>query len=274
MDDRSPPPAAGRPAIVLRDVGFGYPTARGVTEALARVSLEVPRGSTVAFVGPSGCGKSTLLKLIAGLLATTAGTIVVDDQPVGGPLKNVGMAFQNPVLLPWRSVLDNVLLPLEILRENGDPRAPAVGLWRERAVALLATVGLTGAEPRQPRELSGGMRQRVSLCRALIHEPALLLLDEPFAALDAFTREEMWELYQRLRAQREFTGVLVTHDLREAVFLADSIYVLAGHPGRLAHAHEVGLARPRTLAQVYGVEGTELMRRLREQIRPARETAA
>jgi len=198
----------------------------------------------------------------------------VDGQPVTAPLKNVGMAFQNPVLLPWRSVLDNVLLPLEILRENRDPRAPAVGAWRERAVALLATVGLAGAERRQPRELSGGMRQRVSLCRALIHEPALLLLDEPFAALDAFTREEMWELYQRLRAQREFTGVLVTHDLREAVFLADTIYVLASDPGRIAHVHPVALARPRTLAQVYSAEGAELLHRMREQIRPAREVAA
>jgi NitT/TauT family transport system ATP-binding protein len=276
MDDRRPPPAPGRggTAIALRDVGLTYVTAHGVTQALAGVSLEVPRGRTVAFVGPSGCGKSSLLKLIAGLLIPTAGAIVVDSQPVGGPLKNVGMAFQNPVLLPWRSVLDNVLLPLEILRENRDPRAPGPGLWRDRAVALLATVGLNGAERRQPRELSGGMRQRVSLCRALIHEPALLLLDEPFAALDAFTREEMWELYQGLRGQREFTGVLVTHDLREAVFLADTIYVLASDPGRIVHVHRVAIPRPRTLSQVYGAEGTELMRRMREQIRPDRETAA
>jgi NitT/TauT family transport system ATP-binding protein len=245
-----------------------------VTQALVDVSLEVPRGGTIAVVGPSGCGKSTLLKLIAGLLTATAGTVIVDGRPVTAPLKNVGMAFQNPVLLPWRSVLDNVLLPLEILRENREPRAPAVSLWRERALGLLATVGLTGAEGRQPRELSGGMRQRVSLCRALIHEPALLLLDEPFAALDAFTREEMWELYQRLRAQREFTGVLVTHDLREAVFLADTVHVLASDPGRLAHAHAVALPRPRTLAQVYSAEGTELLQRMRAQIRPGRETAA
>ncbi len=260
--------------MALRDVGFAYVTAGGGTTALAGVSLEVPRGGTVAFVGPSGCGKSTLLKLISGLLNTTAGAIAVDGQPVDGPLTNVGMAFQNPVLLPWRNVLGNVLLPLEILRENGDPRVPAPGLWRERAVALLATVGLSGAERRQPRELSGGMRQRVSLCRALIHEPALLLLDEPFAALDAFTREEMWELYQHLRAEREFTGVLVTHDLREAIFLADTIYVLAGHPGRVAHAHRVALQRPRALTQVYGAEGSELMRLMREQIRPGRESAA
>ena len=266
--------ARGVPAVALRDVGYAYVGAGGVTAALAGVSLEIPRGGTVAFVGPSGCGKSTLLKLISGLLNATVGTIAVDGQPIHRPLSNVGMAFQNPVLLPWRTVLDNVLLPLEILRENGDPRAPASDLWRERAVALLAVVGLKGAERRQPRELSGGMRQRVSLCRALIHQPALLLLDEPFAALDAFTREEMWELYQRLRAEREFTGVLVTHDLREAIFLADTIYVLASHPGRVAHTHRVTLPRPRALAQLYGAEGSELMRIMREQIRPDRESAA
>jgi len=266
--------ARGVPAVALRDVGYAYGTSGAATQALAGVSLEVPRGGTVAFVGPSGCGKSTLLKLISGLLPATAGAVAVDGRPVAGPLTNVGMAFQNPVLLPWRSVLDNVLLPLEILRENGDSRALAPDRWRDRAVALLATVGLGGAERRQPRELSGGMRQRVSLCRALIHQPALLLLDEPFAALDAFTREEMWELYQRLRAEREFTGVLVTHDLREAIYLADTIYVLASHPGRIAHTHRVALPRPRSLTQVYGPEGSELMRLMREQIRPARESAA
>ena len=228
----------------------------------------------MAFVGPSGCGKSTLLKLIAGLVPATSGSVMVDGRLVRGPLKNVGMAFQNPVLLPWRSVLNNLLLPFEILRENGDSRAPDRALWREKAVALLRTVGLGGAEDRQPRELSGGMRQRVSLCRALIHEPALLLLDEPFAALDAFTREEMWELHQTLRLHREFTGVLVTHDLREAVFLAQTIYVMSTNPGRIAHVHQVTLPFPRTLDQLYGAEATELIRLMRDQIRstPKRTT--
>src|SRR5207245_11770613 len=167
-------------AVAIRDVAFEYRTNGRVTRALDEVSLAVPRGTTVAFVGPSGCGKSTLLKLIAGLLTTTRGSVVVDGRAVVGPLKHVGMAFQNPVLLPWRTVLDNLLLPLEIMRENGDPRTPNRVAGRDRALALLRTVGLDGAEHRQPRELSGGMRQRVSLCRALIHEPALLLLDEPF----------------------------------------------------------------------------------------------
>ena len=265
---------AGEGAVELRDVAFAYTTNGRVTRAVEGVSLVVPRGETVAFVGPSGCGKSTLLKLVSGLLPTTAGTVLVNGQPVSGPLKNVGMAFQNPVLLPWRTVLDNLLLPLEILRENGDARAPDRALWRQKARALLATVGLAGAEHRQPRELSGGMRQRVSLCRALIHEPALLLLDEPFAALDAFTREEMWELHQTLREHREFTGVLVTHDLREAVFLAQTIYVMTTNPGRIAHVHTVTLTVPRTMEQLYGAEATELIRKIREQIRPPRVAAA
>jgi len=260
--------------VAIRDVSYDYVTSGRVTRALERVALEIERGTTVAFVGPSGCGKSTLLKLIAGLVRPTEGTVAVNGLTVAGPLKNVGMAFQNPVLLPWRSVLDNLLLPLEILRENNDPRAPARALWRERAIALLSTVGLAGAEHRQPRELSGGMRQRVSLCRALIHEPALLLLDEPFAALDAFTREEMWELHQKLRVQREFTGVLVTHDLREAVFLAQTIYVMSAGPGRIDHVHRVGLGEPRTLEQLYSAEATALIRLMREQIRPSRRAVA
>jgi NitT/TauT family transport system ATP-binding protein len=247
---------------------------RRVVRALEGVSLDIPRGATVAFVGPSGCGKSTLLKLMAGLLTATRGSVVVDGHAIAGPLKNVGMAFQNPVLLPWRTVLDNLLLPLEILRENGDPRAPDRVAGREKALALLHTVGLAGLEHRQPRELSGGMRQRVSLCRALIHEPALLLLDEPFAALDAFTREEMWELHQALRLDREATCVLVTHDLREAVFLADTIYVMTTNPGRVAHVHPVRFPLPRRLAELYSHDATELIRRMRDEIRPSRGAAA
>ncbi|HSE92744.1 MAG TPA: ABC transporter ATP-binding protein [Methylomirabilota bacterium] len=265
---RSEAPSDTPLAVELRGVGFDYRTDGRLTQAVQDVSLGVPRGATVAFVGPSGCGKSTLLKLVAGLLRATRGAVVIDGWPVEAPLKNVGMAFQNPVLLPWRTVLGNLLLPLEILRENGDRRAVDRALWEDRAVELLRTVGLAGAERRHPRELSGGMRQRVSLCRALIHEPELLLLDEPFAALDAFTREEMWELHQRLRQGREFTGVLVTHDLREAAFLARTIYVMSANPGRVAHVHEVDLAFPRALADVYSPVTTELIRLMREQIRP------
>src|SRR5262245_62804667 len=150
-------------AVTIRDVYYDYVTGGRVTKALEGVSLEIERGTTVAFVGPSGCGKSTLLKLIAGLVRPTRGAVTVDGLPVAGPSKNVGMAFQNPVLLPWRTVLDNLMLPLEILRENRDTRAPARALSRQRASALLAPVGLAGAEHRQPRELSGGDRKSTRL---------------------------------------------------------------------------------------------------------------
>jgi NitT/TauT family transport system ATP-binding protein len=184
------------------------------------------------------------------------------------------MAFQNPVLLPWRTVLGNVLLPFEILDAHRGRAATARRGWEARAHDLLRTVGLRGLADKHPRELSGGMRQRVSLCRALVHEPELLLLDEPFAALDAFTREEMWELHQTLRQTREFTGVLVTHDLREAVFLADTIYVMTTNPGRVAHVHPVRFPLPRRLAELYSHDATELIRRMRDEIRPSRGAAA
>jgi NitT/TauT family transport system ATP-binding protein len=261
--------AAGDLMIELDDVGLDYVVRGQTTRAVDGITLGVPRGASVGFVGPSGCGKSSLLKLISGLLPPTRGAVVVDRRRVSAPLKNVGMAFQNPVLLPWRTVLDNVMLPLEILKENRARLASDRALWEERARALLRTVGLAGSERRHPRELSGGMRQRASLCRALIHEPELLLLDEPFAALDAFTREEMWDLYQALRRERAFTGVLVTHDLREAVLLADTVYVLSTHPGRLAHVHPVPLPHPRTLAHGYAPETTALIATMREQIRKA-----
>lgn len=253
--------------VALHGAGFEYVTNGRRFRAVEQISLTVPRGACVAFVGPSGCGKSTLLKLISGLVTATEGTVHVDGRPVAAPLKIVGMAFQNPFLLPWRTVLGNVLLPLEVLKENGDARAADRQGNHDRAVTLLEKVGLAGVEHKQPRELSGGMRQRVSLCRALIHEPELLLLDEPFAALDAFTREEMWEFHQTLRQHRTFTGVLVTHDLREAVFLAEIIYVMSSNPGRIAHRHDVGLPFPRTLDHLFTPEATELIRVMREQIR-------
>jgi NitT/TauT family transport system ATP-binding protein len=256
--------------IELEEIALDYVVEGRATRALEGVSLTVPRGASVAFVGPSGCGKSTLLKLISGLLPATRGRVRVAGRPVTAPLKNVGMAFQNPVLLPWRRVLDNVLLPLEIAKDNREKLAQDRPAWEVKARALLRTVGLEDVGDKRPRELSGGMRQRVSLCRALIHEPELLLLDEPFAALDAFTREEMWELHQALRRNRNFTSVLVTHDLREAVFLSDTVYVLSTNPGRIAHVHPVGLPLPRTLTDCYGPEGTALIAAMREQIRVRR----
>jgi len=256
--------------IELEDVSLDYAARGRSTRALQSITLTVSRGSSVAFVGPSGCGKSTLLKLISGLLPATRGSVRVEGQPVTGPLKNVGMAFQNPVLLPWRRVLDNVMLPLEIGKESRERLARERGVWEDKARDLLGTVGLVGVDDKYPRELSGGMRQRVSLCRSLIHEPEFLLLDEPFAALDAFTREELWELHQSLRQARKFTSVLVTHDLREAVFLSETVYVLSTNPGQIAHVHPVDLPFPRTLADCYGARGTELIAAMREQIRIVR----
>jgi len=222
--------------IEIRDVSLVYDTPSGRVPAVDTVSFDIATSEFVCIVGPSGCGKSTLLKLIAGLLTTTRGSVAVDGRTVVGPLKNVGMAFQNPVLLPWRTVLDNLLLPLEILRENGDPRTPNRAAWRDRALALLRTVGLDGAERRQPRELSGGMRQRVSLCRALIHEPALLLLDEPFAALDPRRRTRVRrELHAMQRELGSGLTVLqVTHDFAEAGTLGDVAILIEG--GRLVQA--------------------------------------
>ena len=256
--------------IELEGVALDYGVAGRFTRALQDISLNVSRGASVAFVGPSGCGKSTLLKLISGLLPATRGSVRVDGRAVTAPLKNVGMAFQNPVLLPWRRVLDNVMLPLEIVKENREKLARDRQAWEGKARELLRTVGLADAGDKFPRELSGGMRQRVSLCRSLIHEPELLLLDEPFAALDAFTREEMWELHQTLRQTRKFTSVLVTHDLREAAFLSETVYVLSTNPGRVAHVHAVDLPIPRTLADCYAPRSTELIATMREQIRTVR----
>ena len=256
--------------IELEAVALDYAVRGRSTRALEDVTLTVSRGASVAFVGPSGCGKSTLLKLISGLLPATRGTVRVEGRSVTAPLKNVGMAFQNPILLPWRRVLDNVMLPLEIGRENREKLARDRAIWEGKARELLRTVGLADVDDKFPRELSGGMRQRVSLCRSLIHEPEFLLLDEPFAALDAFTREEMWELHQTLRHARQFTSVLVTHDLREAAFLSDTVYVLSTNPGRIAHVHSVDLPSPRTLADCYGPRSTELIATMRDQIRTVR----
>src|SRR5690606_2323256 len=179
-----------------------------------------------------------------GLKAPTRGTVVVGGQPVKGPLKIVGMAFQAPNLLPWRTTLDNILLPLEIVEPYRSNFRAKRAEYEERARALLATVGLDGYEHKFPWELSGGMQQRASLCRALIHEPQMLMLDEPFGALDAFTREELWCVLRDLWAAKPFTVILVTHDLREAVFLADTVFVMSARPGRILARRTIELARP------------------------------
>jgi len=234
--------------------------------AVEDISLSIDKGEFVAIVGPSGCGKSTFMKLTTGLKSPTRGTVTVGGNQVTGPLKIVGMAFQAPNLLPWRTTLDNILLPLEIVEPYRSNFRARRAEYTERARALLATVGLDGYEHKFPWELSGGMQQRASLCRALIHEPEMLMLDEPFGALDAFTREELWCVLRDLWTARRFNVVLVTHDLREAVFLADTVYVMSKRPGRILSRRDIELPRPRELETTYSDDFNALVLELRTQI--------
>ena len=243
---------------------MAYGRGAAAVRAIDEVSLQIERGEFVAVVGPSGCGKSSLMRLISGLHPPLGGTLTVEDKPVTAPLKSVGMAFQNSNLLPWRTALDNVLLPLEIVepyRSNFDrPK------FAQKAKGLLDSVGLVGFTDKHPWELSGGMQQRTSICRALIHEPEILLLDEPFGALDAFTREELWCALRDLQAERKVTVMLVTHDLREAVFLADTVYVMSNRPGRIVRRCPVPIARPRDLEVTYTQQFQDVVHELRSLI--------
>ena len=222
-----------------------YATASGPVEALRDIDLAVGRGELVAIVGPSGCGKSTLLRIIAGLRPPSRGRVQVDGRPVVRPIPSVGMVFQAPVLLKWRTIEDNVLLPAELSRL--DPRD-----YRARAAQLLRLVGLAEFAQKLPRELSGGMQQRASLCRALLLDPPLLLMDEPFGALDAMTRDEMnlelLRVWGQGSGKERKTIVFVTHSIPEAVFLADRVIVMTSRPGRLGRVFDVPLPRPRTAA--------------------------
>jgi len=226
--------------IVLTDVSQTFLGRTGAVEALRGMDLQVDDGEFVAVVGRSGCGKSTLLRIIAGLLPPTEGRVVVDGTPVVGPRRDIAMMFQRPALLPWRNVLHNVMLPVEIFG------------WKRRehramAAQLLEMVGLAGFQKRLPHELSGGMQQRVALCRALIQRPRLLLMDEPFSALDALTREELSVELQRIHMELRTTMVFVTHSIEEAVLLADHVVVMSPRPGQLRKVVEVDIPRPRSL---------------------------
>jgi NitT/TauT family transport system ATP-binding protein len=234
--------------------------------AVEDITLQTKAGEFIAVVGPSGCGKSTFMKLATGLKPPTKGRVRIAGQEVTGPLKFVGMAFQAPTLLPWRTTLDNVLLPLEIVEPYRSSFKRDRAIYVHRALALLKTVGLDGYADKYPWELSGGMQQRASICRALIHEPKLLLLDEPFGALDAFTREELWCVLRDLWTERKFNVILVTHDLREAAFLADTIYVMSKRPGRIVARKENPLPQPRELDLTYTEPFTELVHELRGHI--------
>jgi NitT/TauT family transport system ATP-binding protein len=254
------------PFVDLNRVSLTYRLGKDATLALADATFGVDKGEFVAVVGPSGCGKSTILKLVTGLLPASGGEVRVAGQKVAGPIKGVGMAFQNPTLLPWRTTLDNILLPMELVEPYKRHFRRDRALYQERAMKLLNTVGLADFARRFPWQLSGGMQQRSNLCRALIHEPELLMLDEPFGALDAFTREELWGVMQALWLEKRFTGVLVTHDLREAVFLADTVYVMSRRPGRIVTSRKIDIVRPRTLASTFEPHFVEIVHELRDRI--------
>lgn len=239
--------------------------------AVEDISLRVTEGEFIAIVGPSGCGKSTFMKLTTGLKMPSRGSIQIGGQPVTGPLKISGMAFQAPSLLPWRTTVQNVLLPLEIVEPFRSNFRSKRREYEDKARALLKTVGLAGYEDKFPWQLSGGMQQRASICRALIHEPKMLLLDEPFGALDAFTREELWCVLRDLHALQRFNVILVTHDLRESVFLADTVYVMSKSPGRFVVQRNIELPRPRDLEVTYTAQFTEIVHELRSHIGSIRQ---
>lgn len=224
--------------IKIAGVSRRFDGRSGPVEALRDIHIHVDEGEFLAIIGRSGCGKSTLLRLVAGLIPPTDGQVLVGGNVVTRPRRDVAMMFQRPALLPWRTVLDNVLLPVEIF---GWKRAQ----HRSRAAELLEMVGLTGFEKRLPHELSGGMQQRVSLCRALIQNPKVLLMDEPFSALDALTREELAVELQRIHMELGTTMLFVTHSIQEAVLLADRVAVLSPRPGRVSRIVDITIPRPR-----------------------------
>jgi NitT/TauT family transport system ATP-binding protein len=259
--------------VDIRNVTHIYAGAGDGAPAVEALNVDVREGEFAAIVGPSGCGKSTLMKLATGLQFPKEGSVAVAGQPVRAPVKIAGMAFQNPTMLPWRTTLQNLLLPLEIVEPHRSRIRRHKAEYVAKAEALLAQVGLAGQGDRFPWQLSGGMQQRASLCRALIHEPKLLMLDEPFAALDAFTREELWCVIRDLHAAQKFTVVLVTHDLREATFLADRVFCMSARPGRIIAERVVDLPRPRDLEITYTPEFIAIVHELRGHIAHARTAA-
>ncbi len=242
--------------IALRGIEKTYQTADGPVRSLTAISFDVREGEFLSIVGPSGCGNSTLLKILAGLLPATAGEARLNGRIVNGPQDGVGMVFQSPVLLAWRDVLANVMLQVEI-RHLDDSS------YRQRALELLQTVGLAGFERKRVWELSGGMQQRVAICRALVHDPSLLLMDEPFGALDAMTREMMNLELQRIWMATQKTVLFVTHSIPEAVFLSDRVLVMSERPGRVEKIYDIPLARPRSLQKMGTPEFADLAQAIR-----------
>jgi NitT/TauT family transport system ATP-binding protein len=262
--------------VELENVTLTYGRGEKSIVALGQTDLRIGAGDFVALVGPSGCGKSTILKLVTGLLNASTGYVYVAGREVGAEQVRVGMAFQNPTMLPWLTVRDNVMLPLKIVPPfRQDYASKRKTEFRDRADALLKEVGLGAFGDKHPWQLSGGMLQRASLCRALVHEPQLLMLDEPFGALDQFTREELWSVMQELWMKLKPTVLLVTHDLKEAGYLANRICVMRTRPGQIIDDAEVPFPRPRTIEMSYLPEFVTMTQRLRQLIvaaRPVKET--
>jgi NitT/TauT family transport system ATP-binding protein len=256
----------GAPLVELKNVSMVYGSGQSAVKAVDDLTLTLHKGEFIAVVGPSGCGKSSMMKLISGLMPVASGSLTLEGKPISGPINKVGMAFQASNLLPWRTATDNVLLPLEIVQPHRSQMGAKREEFRAKARALLESVGLKGFTEKFPWQLSGGMQQRTSICRALIHEPEILMLDEPFGALDAFTREELWCIMRDLHAQKQITALLVTHDLREAVFLCDTVYVMSDRPGKIVKVQKVDLPRPRDIEVTYTQHFQELVQELRSHI--------
>jgi NitT/TauT family transport system ATP-binding protein len=266
-----PVPVAAATAIELSGVSVTFGRGARAVPALAETSLRIAEGEFTALVGPSGCGKSTILRLVSGLVQPSTGVVLLGGREVAAKALRIGMAFQNPTMLPWLTVEQNIMLPLKIVQPyRAEYRRLRKTEFRDRAQALLAQVGLKGFGSRYPWQLSGGMLQRANLCRALIHEPRVLLLDEPFGALDQFTREELWGVLQSLWLARKPTVLLVTHDLREAGYLASRICVMSARPGRILDDSRVAFPRPRTIAMTFDPDFVVLNQRLRDLIVDAR----
>ena len=256
LPTRMPAPAATHLFLQIKNVAKTYVSARGDVAALEDINLDIRAAEFISILGPSGCGKTTLLRCLAGLDQPSAGEISIAGKVVAGPPDNLGVVFQRDILLDWRTVLQNVLLPVEVYRLK-------MSEWTPKALQSLDLLGLKGFEHRYPWELSGGMRQRVAISRALLLNPTLLLMDEPFGALDAMTRDELNLELQRIWMADSKTVVFVTHSIMEAVFLADRVVVMSRSPGRIADVIDVDLARPRELAIRETDEFTRLCRRAR-----------
>jgi NitT/TauT family transport system ATP-binding protein len=271
-----PVPASATPiAIELSEASVTFGRGDRAVPALATTSLRIADGEFVALVGPSGCGKSTILRLVSGLVQPSTGVVIVGGREVAARALRVGMAFQNPTMLPWMTIERNIMLPLKIVEPfRSQFRKLRKTAFRDKANALLEQVGLKGFGNRYPWQLSGGMLQRANLCRALIHEPRMLLLDEPFGALDQFTREELWSILQDLWIAHRPTVLLVTHDLREAAFLGSRICVMSARPGRILDDSQVTFARPRTVAMTFEPDFVALNQKLRAFIVDARTASA